>query len=113
MDEKTIWETFLPIQNPWFSSELIYKGWGKASFEDPAGIVEGKTKVVVNELGDMKIEMKYERLDTEVQIKSNSETYRILKFLYRTFNSPADQVIIPVGTTNNHPCTKLNVQTND
>lgn len=113
MDEKTIWETYLPIHNPWFSSEPIYEGWGKASFEDPAGVVEGKTKITVNELGNMKIEMKYERLDTEVQINSNSETYRILKFLHRTFNSPADQVFIPIGTTNGHHCAKLSVQTDD
>ncbi|MBK9209134.1 MAG: hypothetical protein IPL71_12855 [Anaerolineales bacterium] len=112
MDEKTLLEKYSPIHNPWFSSELTYEGWGKASFENPSGTVEGETKVTVNELGDLKIEMKYERLNTEMQIESNSETYRILKFLYRTFGNP-NQVMIPIGSNNNHPCTKLSVQTSD
>lgn len=103
MNEKEIWEKYSPIYNPWFSSEITYEGWGKAFFEDPSGVVEGQTKVEVNELGNIKLEMKYERLDTEVEIKSNSEFYRILKFLHRTYKDSAfgnpDQVLILLEQT--------------
>jgi len=113
MDDMSIWEKYSPILNPWFSSEFTYEGWGKASFENPIGTVEGKTKIIVNELGDLKIEMEYERLiDTEVSISSNSETFRILKFIHRSF-SKDDQVSIGISDEDKNLCSKLTLNTEE
>lgn len=112
MDDMSIWEKYSPILNPWFSSELIYAGWGKASFENPIGTVEGKTKINVNDLGDLKIEMEYERLETKEPISSNSETFRILKFLHQ-YSGKNDRVVIGIGDGNKNPCSKLIVETGD
>lgn len=108
----SIWEKYSPILNPWFSSELTYEGWGKASFDNPIGTVEGKTKITVNDLGDLKIEMEYERLETKEPISSNSETFRILKFLHQ-YSGKNDRVVIGIGDGNKNPCSKLIVETGD
>ena len=42
-DDQTLWKMYSPKPNPWFSSEIVYKGWGIATFEKPAGTIEGKT----------------------------------------------------------------------
>lgn len=111
MDEREIWEKYSPIYNPWFSSEFNYEGWGKASFENPIGTVEGETKIAVNEFGNLKIEMEYEKLIADVQI-NGSDTFRILKFLHQ-YHGKGDQVIIGIGDGNKNPCSKLTVETKD
>lgn len=112
MDNESIWKTYSPVLKSWFSSELVYEGWGKASFDNPLGLLEGRTKIDVNELGDLKIEMDFEKLDTKVQISSSSETFRILKFLHQ-YSGKNDQVVIGIGNKNNNPCSKLTVKTDD
>ncbi|GEM_PF-2822905 len=113
MDEKTIWKTYSPKLNPWFSSELVYEGQGTAFFENPAGKVEGKTVISIDELGEIKVDMEYARLDTNAAITSESESFRILKFLYQHVGEAKYPDIIAEGEKNKNPCSKLIVETQD
>ncbi len=36
-DDETLWKMFSPKPNPWFSSDIVYEGWGIASFGQPTG----------------------------------------------------------------------------
>lgn len=102
-------DEFVPKFNPWFISEIVYEGQGIASFENPKGEVLGKTTIMADELGDLSVEMKFEHLNTNIEISSETETFRILKFLYRQF-SKQDTVAI---NGNRNPCSKLVVETDN
>lgn len=62
-------QEFIPEPSNWFSLQVQYEGWGTAEFADPAGTVEGPTKVVFNELGDPIIEMLVETVHTEQKLE--------------------------------------------
>ena len=110
-DNQAIWESYSPIPNHWFSSELAYEGQGTAIFENPNGKITGKVKVLVNELGDIKAEMKCERLITNVALDGN-DLFRILKFLHRN-KGKGNRVSIGVGTESRNNCLKLSIKSNE
>ena len=86
MESESIWNKYSPTFTPWFESEFTYEGWGKATFENPIGTVEGKTKISVDELGNLNAKMEYELLETEAVIDESFETFRLMKFLHRSLD---------------------------
>lgn len=104
-------EAYLPKFNPWFSSEVVYDGEGIATFLTPEGRIEGKTLISVNELGDLKVEMEYERLFAE-NVADISGDFRFLKFLYR-HSSKDGTVIFGMGEEGKNLCAKLTVNTQE
>jgi hypothetical protein len=102
---------YLPKLNPWFSSEIIYEGQGIAMFENPAGKIEGKTAISVNELGDLKVELDCERLSSE-DINNSTGNFRLLKFLHR-HSSKDGTVIYDTGDKGKNPCSQLTVKTQE
>ena len=106
-DDETLWKMYSPKPNPWFSSEIVYEGWGIATFEKPAGTIEGKTKIVVDETGKMDVEMEYEKLNTEAPIHGTG-SIRFLKFLQANLSKSN---MVAMGTGNINPCSSLRVQT--
>jgi hypothetical protein len=107
--DETVWELCSPIPNPWFSSEIIYEGLGIAEFEKPKGIIEGNTTISVNEAGDLKVEMEYEKLITEETIYG-TENFKYMKFLYQ---SNSNDNTVAIGIENRNPCSGLIVKTKD
>jgi hypothetical protein len=106
-DDETLWKMYSPKPNPWFSTEVIYEGWGIARFDKPVGTIEGKTKIVVDETGSLDVEMDYEKLSTEANIHGTGN-FKFLKFLQ------ADLSIgntVGMGTGNINPCSNLTVRT--
>ena len=110
MDDKSV-EKYLPKLNPWFSSEIVYEGQGIAVFKNPVGSIEGKTVISVNELGDLEVEMEYERLIAE-NATDTSGDFRFLKFLYR-HSSKDGTFLYHTGEERKNPCSKLTVDTQD
>jgi hypothetical protein len=106
-DDETLWKMFSPKPNPWFSSDIVYEGWGIASFDKPTGTIEGKTKIVVSEAGNLNVEMDYEKLNTEVTIYGH-ESLKFTKFLQANLSKGN---VVGIGTDNINPCSKLTVQT--
>lgn len=106
-DDETLWKMFSPKPNPWFSSDIVYEGWGIASFDKPAGTIEGKTKIVVSEAGVLNVEMDCEKLNTEVTIYGH-ESLKFVKFLQANLSKGN---IVGIGTDNINPCSKFTVQT--
>jgi hypothetical protein len=106
-DDETLWKMYSPKPNPWFSSEIVYEGWGIARFDKPAGTIEGKTKIVVSEAGNLNVEMDYEKLNTEVTIYGH-ESLKFTKFLQANLS---EGNMVGIGTDNINPCSKLIVQT--
>ena len=109
-DNETLWKLYSPKPNPWFSSEITYQGWGIATFDKPAGTVEGPTKIVVNETGRLKIEMEYENLHTDVTIYGTGH-FKFVKFVQGNIGSKETENMIAIGSGNSNPCSKLTVQT--
>lgn len=108
-DNETLWKMYSPKPNPWFSSEVVYEGWGIATFEKPEGTIEGKTKILVDETGNLDVVMEYEKLNTDVTIHGTG-SFRFLKFLQGDL-SKGNSVGIGVGNIN--PCSNLVVQTDN
>jgi hypothetical protein len=108
-DDETLWKLYSPTPNPWFSSEIVYDGWGVATFEKPAGTIEGNTKVIVDETGNLDIVMEYEKLDTEITIYGIGK-FRFLKFLQANLGK---EDFIGIGVGNINPCSSLTVQTDN
>jgi hypothetical protein len=106
-DDETLWKMYSPKPNPWFSTEVIYEGWGIATFDKPLGTIEGKTKIVVDETGRLNIVMDYEKLSTEVTIHGTG-TFKFLKFLQADLS---ESNTVGMGTGNINPCSTLTVQT--
>ncbi len=109
MNEEFIRKTYSPTFNPWFSTEIIYEGWGVASFERPIGTVEGMTKIVVNNIGKLDVIMEYEKLNTVVKV-SGTGYFQIEKFLNGNLG---DEHTIYYGTGHENVCTSLVVTTED
>src|SRR5574341_297910 len=107
MDDESIWKAYKPILNPWFSTEIVYEGWGIASFEQPAGTIEGKTKISVHETGTLDVIMEYEHLNTSTPI-SGTGSFRISKFLNGNLGTENS---IYIGTGNENICSSLIVET--
>lgn len=108
-DNETLWKLYSPKPNPWFSSEIVYEGWGVATFEKPAGTIEGKTRIIVDETGNLDVVMEYEKLTTGVTIHGTGN-FRFLKFLQGNLG---EGNIVGIGTGNINPCANLIVQTNN
>ncbi len=106
-DDETLWRMYSPKPNPWFSSEIVYEGCGVATFEKPAGTIEGKTKITVDETGKLDVEMEIEKLNTEVTIHGTG-SIRFLKFLQANMSKSN---MVALGTGNINPCSRLTVQT--
>lgn len=106
-DDETLRKMYSPKPNPWFSSEIIYEGWGVASFDKPSGTIEGKTKISTDSTGQLDVVMECERLNTDVTIHG-SGSFRYLKFL----NSDLSEGnIVGIGVGNVNPCVGLKVET--
>jgi len=109
MDDDSVWKAYKPIPNPWFSTEIMYEGWGIATFEKPAGTVEGKTKVVVDETGELNVAMEYERLNTNVPVPGKGH-FRIAKFLNGNLG---EENALYMGTQSGNVCSNLTIHTDD
>ncbi len=109
IDNETLWKTYSPKPNPWFSNEIVYEGWGKASFENPVGIIEGKTKIHVGETGTLETIMEPENLNTDIHVSGNGN-FRISKFLSGNLGRE-NQIIHSPGHEN--VCSNLTVQTSE
>ena len=110
LDYESLWEQYSPQPRNWFSSKITYQGWGVATFENPAGTIEGPTKVVVDESGEMKVEMKYKKLNTDITVYGTGN-FKFIKFAQGNIGSKKTEGIIGFGTGNSNPCLKLTVQT--
>lgn len=106
-DDEILWKMYSPKPNPWFSSEVSYEGWGVATFEKPAGTIEGKAKITVDETGKLDVEMEIEKLNTEATIYGTG-SIRFLKFLQANMRKSN---AVAMGTGNINPCSSLSVQT--
>src|SRR5271157_5968010 len=109
VDDESLWKLYSPKPNPWFSSEIVYEGWGAASFEKPAGIIEGQTKIIVMEFGNLEIVMEYEKLNTEIPIPG-MDSIKISKFLQANLS---EGNIVSIGVENINPCIVLKVKTDE
>ena len=109
LDNEALWKLYSPKPNPWFSSEIVYEGWGTATFEKPSGKIEGKTKIKVEETGKLKVEMNYEELTTDVTIYGDGN-FKFLKFLQGNLGKGN---AVGIGTNNINPCSGLKVETNE
>ena len=107
MDDEAIAKLYKPTLKPWFSTAIVYEGWGIATFEKPMGTVEGKTKIVVAETGELQVEMEYERLNTDVAVPGTGY-FRIAKFLNGNLG---EENTIYIGTRNGNVCSNLAVNT--
>lgn len=110
LDYESLWKLYSPQPRNWFSGKIIYQGWGVATFENPAGTIEGPTKIVVDEFGEMKIEMKYKKLNTAVTVYGTGD-FKFIKFAQGNIGSKKTENMIGLGTGNSNPCSKLTVQT--
>lgn len=108
---KKLWKKYLPKPNPWFIYEFSYEGIGKATFKDPRGSIEGKTKITVNRAGKLHVEMEMERLNAPRNIDGN-EHFRISKFLHRS-KQKGNTVSIGFSEENRNVCKSLSIQTKD
>lgn len=106
-DNETLWKLYSPKPNPWFSSDIVYEGWGIATFENPPGTIEGKTRIAVDETGTLDVVMEFEKLNTEVTIHGTGE-FRYLKFLQADLSAGNT---VGIGSDNINPCSSLKVQT--
>lgn len=106
-DNETLWKLYSPKPNPWFSSDIVYEGWGIATFENPSGTIEGKTRIAVDETGTLDVVMEFEKLNTEVTIHGTGE-FRFLKFLQADLSAGNT---VGIGSDNINPCSSLKVQT--
>ena len=102
--------TFLPSPSDWFSTSVEYDGWGRAEFSDPAGSVEGETRVSFDESGEATVEMRPDL--------STMEADRELRFGLTELLSGAKPTPQPDGTfflsynfSMSNPCTRLEVTT--
>ena len=84
----------------------------RETIENPIGTIIGNTTISVDELGNFKVTMEYESLETETKIESTSEFFRILKFLHGDSGNP-NQVFMAIGSKNRNPCTTITVDTDD
>jgi hypothetical protein len=108
-NNEAIWKLYSPTPNHWFVSEINYEGWGIASFGKPVGTIEGKTLIHVDEIGNLDIEMEFEKLNTDAAV-SGSGSWKIQKFLHGNFG-PENMIAITGG--NENPCISFSVQTED
>lgn len=106
-DNETLWKQYSPAPNPWFSSEIVYEGWGIATFESPSGTIEGKTRIAVDETGNLDVVMDLEKLNTEVTIHGTG-SFRFLKFLQANLSTGNT---VGISFENINPCSRLEVQT--
>ncbi|MFA5837528.1 MAG: hypothetical protein WC837_11305 [Bellilinea sp.] len=74
VSNRELLEKYKPLPNPWFSSNIAYQGWGKATFEKPKGTVEGKTRINVSENGEFDVVMEMEHLYTTERIAGKGTT---------------------------------------
>jgi hypothetical protein len=111
LDNDTLWKLYSPQPNPWFSSKITYKGWGTATFEKPVGTIEGPTKIVVNETGELIAEMECKKLDTKVTVYGITDNIRYIKFAQGNIGSKESENQVAWGTGNSNPCSKLTIQT--
>jgi hypothetical protein len=109
-DNESLWMLYSPQPNPWFSSEITYEGWGIATFENPVGTIEGPTKIVVDEIGELKIEMIYKELHTDVDVYGIGN-FKFIKFIQGNIGTKEAENMVGFGTGNSNPCSKLIVNT--
>ncbi|MHB8856954.1 MAG: hypothetical protein ACYC6K_10090 [Bellilinea sp.] len=109
VSNRELLEKYKPLPNPWFSSNIAYQGWGKATFEKPKGTVEGKTRINVSENGEFDAVMEMEHLFTTERIAGKG-SFQICKFV--TGNLGSDNEIVHTGKIEN-PCSGMTVTTDD
>ena len=109
INSQNLWKKYAPVQNPWFSSKIVYEGMGEATFEKPKGIVEGKTRINVSENGEFDVVMEMEHLYTTERIAGKG-SFQICKFV--TGNLGSDNEIVHTGKIEN-PCSGMTVTTDD
>lgn len=95
---------FIAKPNNWFSTPVIYDGYGQAEFRKPKGIVRGPTKVSYDEFGKFNIEMDVEKIETEKPL--HFELQELLGGQKAIRHK--DSISLSLGTTAND-CTKLTV----
>lgn len=106
-DIQDLWKKYSPKPNPWFCSEITYEGKGIAYFENPKGSIEGKTKVSVDESGNLDGSMECEKLDTDAIIHG-SEFIKFNKFLQADLSENSE---VAVGSQSKNSCSHLLVHT--
>ena len=102
-------EEFRPTASRWFTSTLKYVGRCRAEFSDPWGSIEGLATVLVDEAGDVSIEMIPEASSLRME---SSRPYELMGFL------SSDQSIRTLDTGSTifdvlarNPCTGIEVTT--
>jgi hypothetical protein len=95
--------------NEWFSDHVEYRGWGRACFSHPRGVLEGQITITVDQAGGLSAEM------TEPVV---AECERELRFGLPEFlggqepELAGDHWRLGIGLDGN-PCDRLEVQTPD
>lgn len=94
------------MPNTWLEFQATYEGMGRAEFTDPAGWIEGPTKVHFNEFGDVTCEMAPTDLHSERELRCGW-----MEFL--TGEEPRqDGTSFTIGFSGpNNPCKSLEVVT--
>lgn len=105
--EEGVPERFVPNTSGWFSPTVEYAGRCTAGFSNPRGSVEGAAKVIVDETGEISVEMVAEADTLRTEEPSD---VGLVEFIGGLVVQDTDGDAQRLVRTEPNPCTELEVQ---